>query len=92
MNLPNSIVDAFPSIRVLFEPSTNDCLIQENGTSYLGSSKCTIMSGSRSGIEGHAVMNYFAPRGQTHLGQPSVRRALEWRAMHMHNLHAPGED
>lgn len=52
----------------------------------------TIMSGSRSGIEGHAVMNYFAPRGQTHLGQPSVRRALEWRAMHMHNLHAPGED
>lgn len=50
------------------------------------------MNGSRFGVEGHAVMNCFAPRGQTRLGQPSVRRALEWRAMHMRNLHAPGED
>ena len=54
------------------------------GSRHTGSSKWSIMSGSRCGVGGHAVMNCFAPRGQTGLHEPSVRahtRALARSAL-----------
>lgn len=87
----NCTVDAFPTAsRFFLQVHRGRVAYPEKGTSSSGSSKCTIMSGSRSRVKGHAVMNCFAPRGQTGLGKPSVGRALKWRAMRMHNLHAPG--
>lgn len=60
-----------------FEPKDPQATARDvdrgGGSRHTGSSKCTIMSGSRCEVGGHAVMNCFAPRGQTGLRKPSVR-------------------
>lgn len=50
------------------------------GSRHTGSSKWSIMSGSRCGVGGHAVMNCFAPHGQIELHEPSVRAHTRARA------------
>jgi len=56
------------------EPQDREARVEgEENPDIRGSSKCSIMSGSRCEVAGHTVMNCFAPRGQTGLAEPSVR-------------------